>query len=84
MRLTLGEMNRDAAEIAQEALKLPQDGQLRLARALLENSEATGDVGAEAAWEKEIERRIQLVDSGLATGRPFADVLRDIDRQLSK
>jgi hypothetical protein len=38
----------------------------------------------EAAWEKEIERRIELVDSGLAKGRPFADVLRDIDRQLGR
>jgi len=41
-------------------------------------------VGAEAAWEQEIEGRIKLVDAGLARGRPFADVLRDIDRQLGR
>jgi hypothetical protein len=55
-----------------------------LARTLLEKSEAEGDQGVEAVWEQEIERRIQLIDTGLAKGRPFAHVLRDIDRQLGK
>jgi putative addiction module component (TIGR02574 family) len=77
-------MNRSFMEIAEEALTLPQNEQLRLARTLLEKAEASGDVGAEAAWEQEIERRIQKIDSGLAKGRPFADVLRDIDRQLGR
>ena len=77
-------MNRSFAEIAQEALTLSQDEQLRLARTLLEKAEACGDVGAEAAWEEEIERRIRKIDSGLAKGRPFAEVLRDIDRQLGR
>ena len=58
--------------------------QLRLARTLLEQSEAVGDVGVEAAWEEEIESRIKLVDAGMAKGRPFAEVVRDIDRQLGK
>jgi hypothetical protein len=75
-------MNRSFIEIAEEALTLPQREQLRLARTLLENAEAAGDVGAEAAWEEEIERRIHKIDAGLAKGRPFADVLRDIDRRL--
>jgi len=77
-------MNRDFAELTEEALRLPQNQQLRLARALLENTEARGDLGVESAWEEEIERRIQLVDSGLAKGRPLAEVLRDIDRKLGK
>ena len=77
-------MNRTLADITHEALRLPQQEQLRLARTLLEQSESVGDVGVEATWEEEIECRIKLVDSGLATGRPFADVVRDIDRQLGK
>jgi hypothetical protein len=36
----------------------------------------------EEAWEREIEHRIQTIDTGAATGRPFADVLRDINRKL--
>lgn len=77
-------MNRTWADIAEEALKLPQGEQLKLARTLLESSEATGDAEADAAWEQEIERRIQMIDAGLAKGRRFADVLRDIDRQLGR
>lgn len=77
-------MNRSFIEIAEEALSLPQNEQLKLARTLLESAEASGDVGAEAAWEEEIERRIQMVDAGLAKGRPFVDVLRDIDRRLGR
>lgn len=72
------------AEIAEKALKLPPGEQLRLARTLLEGNEAIGDSGAGDAWEQEIERRVQMIDAGLAKGRPFEDVLRDIDRQLGK
>jgi len=52
-------MSRSFAEITEEALSLPQGEQLKLARTLLERTEASGDVGAEAAWEEEIEHRIQ-------------------------
>jgi putative addiction module component (TIGR02574 family) len=77
-------MNRTFTEIAEEAMTLPQSEQLRLVRTLLEKVEASGDVGAEAAWEEEIERRIHKIDAGLAQGRPFADVLREIDRRLGR
>jgi len=77
-------MSRRLADIAEEALKLPQAEQLKLARTLLERSEATGDEEANAAWEEEIERRLQMIDAGLAQGRPFTDVLRDIDRHLGR
>jgi hypothetical protein len=77
-------MNRSVAELTEEALSLPQSDQLKLARALLENAEAKGDVEVAAEWEKEIEQRIQLVDSDLSKGRPFGDVLRDLDRRLKK
>jgi hypothetical protein len=77
-------MSRNLAEITDEALRLPEHEQLRLARTLPERSEAVSDVDADAAWEDEIESRIKLLDSGLAKGRPFADVLQDIDRQLGR
>jgi hypothetical protein len=77
-------MGRNLAQITDEALHLPEQEQLRLARTLLEHSEATGDLEVDTAWEREIESRIKLLDAGLAKGRPFGDVLRDIDRQLAK
>ena len=77
-------MTPELSEITEKALRLPQGEQLKFARTLLESSEASGDSGVESAWEQEIERRIQLIDAGLAKGRPFADVVRDIDRQLGR
>jgi hypothetical protein len=71
-------------EIVDEALRLPKEKQLELARTLLEKNEASGDLGVEAEWDKTIERRIQLIDSGLAKGRPFSDVLHDIDERLGR
>jgi hypothetical protein len=76
-------MSRSFIEIAEEALTLSTSQQLKLARTLLEKAEALGDTGAEAAWEQEIERRIHDIDSGLAKGRPFADVLREVDHRLA-
>lgn len=77
-------MSHTFAELTNEALQLPPGDQLRLARTLMEQAEAAGDLEVEAAWEEEMERRIELVDSGLAQGRPFTDVLQDIDRQLGR
>jgi hypothetical protein len=77
-------VNRSLEEIADEALALPQNEQLLLARTLLERAEAPSEDGAEAAWEAEIVRRVALIDSGQAKGRPFAEALRDIDRRLAK
>ena len=77
-------MSRNLAEITDEALRLPQHEQLRLARALLEQAEAFGNVDVDVAWDEEIERRVKLVDSGLAKGRPFAEVLQEVDRLLGR
>ena len=77
-------MSRNFTELRDEALRLPPQDQLRLARTLLEQAEAVGDLEVDAAWEEEIGRRIELVDSGLAKGRPFIDVLGNIDRQLGR
>ena len=77
-------MSRRFTDVAEDALTLPQPEQLRLARTLLEKAEAVGEVGSDAVWDEEIERRIQKIDAGLATGRPFSDVLRDVDARFGK
>ncbi len=74
----------EAGRVTQDALRLPHDEQLRLARTLLEKSEAMGDDDVEAAWEDEIERRIKSIDAGLAKSRPFAEVVAEVDRQLDR
>ena len=76
-------MSRTFEEITSDALALSKPEQIRLARVLLEENEPP-DPEAEAAWEQEIQRRIEQIDSGIAKGRPFADVLRDIDRKFGR
>jgi hypothetical protein len=77
-------VNRNVAEITEEALQLPQSDQYKLARVILENAELKGDSQDEQAWEEEIENRIALIKSGKAKGRPFAEVLLEIDQQLRR
>jgi putative addiction module component (TIGR02574 family) len=77
-------VNGTVTDIAEAAMKLSPREQLSLARTLLERAEATGDAEVDAVWEQEIERRIEMIDAGRAEGRPFADVLQDIDRQLGR
>ena len=76
-------MSRTFADLFKDALRLSQKEQLKLARTILENNEALRN-DVDDVWEAEIDRRIQTIDSGVAQGRPFADVVRDIDRQLSR
>jgi hypothetical protein len=77
-------VNRNVAEIAEEALQLPQNDQYKLARVLLENAEIKPAPDVDQAWEEEIEKRIAAIRSGKAKGRPFAEVLREIDQQLRR
>ena len=71
------------AELAREALDLPVRDRLKLARILLDLSEADQDFtpDAEAVWEAEIQARINAVKSGTARSRPAADVFADLDRR---
>ena len=77
-------MGRNVLEITEEALKLPHVEQYKLARLLLENAEAENLPGIEQSWNEEIERRIQAIDSGVAKGRTFAEVLKEVDLQLRR
>ena len=79
-------MIKPLSEVAKEAIELPQNERLRLARILLDLSDAPSDPAPEVeeAWEEEISRRIHSIDSGKAKGIPFEDVLHKIDTQFGK
>ena len=81
---SFGSMKREFSEIAEEVLSLPKSEQLRLVRTLLEQVEGFGEIGGEDAWEEEIQRRIEKIDSGLGKGRAFAEVLQEVDSQLGR
>ena len=62
--------------VAHDALILPPDQRLALARQLLDSVELEPEPGAEAAWEAEIVRRIARFKAGeskpISAGEVFA------------
>lgn len=73
MAKTLIEVTRDAAE-------LPASERLKLARILLDLSETNTEPLEEvqAAWDNEIERRLQELGAGVAKGVPLDEGKRGL------
>jgi putative addiction module component (TIGR02574 family) len=72
------------SEVAKDALELPPNQRLTLARILLDLSEPDQDYSpeVETAWEQEIERRIKAVKSGNAQSKSFDQVFAELDRRF--
>jgi putative addiction module component (TIGR02574 family) len=66
--------------LSEEALVLPPDQRLTLARRLLDSVDLEPDPGAEAAWEAEIARRIERLDSGASRSIPADEVFARLRR----
>jgi putative addiction module component (TIGR02574 family) len=66
--------------LSQQALVLPPDQRLKLARQLLDSVELEPEPGAEAAWEEEIARRIQRFDAGASEPIPANEVFARLRR----
>jgi putative addiction module component (TIGR02574 family) len=67
-------MTQQASELLQKALSLSEEERAELAGSLIESLDATVDEAAEAAWNQEIARRIEDLDSGKAKTVPWAEV----------
>ena len=72
------------SEVAKDALELPPNQRLTLARILLDVSEPGHDFSpeVETAWEKEIERRMEAIKSGNAQSKSFEQVFTELDRRF--
>jgi len=70
-------------DITRNALQLPPRQRLLLAGFLLEMDDVTSDLGADAAWEQEIQDRIKTVDSGGVTGVSYHEVMGEAARNLA-
>jgi putative addiction module component (TIGR02574 family) len=68
--------------VAHDALVLPPEQRLTLARQLLESVELEPQPGAEAAWQAEIARRITRLDAGEAKTIPAGEVFARL-RQIA-
>jgi putative addiction module component (TIGR02574 family) len=72
------------SELAKEALELPPPQRLTLARVLLDLTDDAGDSSpdADAAWEAEIQRRMDEVKAGRARFSSFEGVFERLDRRF--
>jgi putative addiction module component (TIGR02574 family) len=57
-------MTQEAHELLQRALALPENERAELAGNLISSLDATVDLDADAAWQQEVARRLQEVESG--------------------
>ena len=67
-------MKRDTAEILKEALTLPPEARAALADSLLDSLDSEIDEDREAAWQREIQRRIRELDSKAVSSVPWSEV----------
>jgi len=71
-------MNPSHKKVLQEALRLPAEARAALAGRLLESLDGPVDEDAEAAWSKEIARRIDDLDKGKVKTVPWSVARRQI------
>lgn len=67
-------MSTIVEELSARARMLPVEDRARLAEELLDSLLEGEDADAEAAWDREIERRVAEVEAGTAKLVPAADV----------
>jgi hypothetical protein len=75
-------MSRTAAELLEEARRLPADQRTWLIDSLLDGEPDVTPEAWEAAWGSEIRQRIDELDSGRAHAAPLEDVLARMDARL--
>jgi putative addiction module component (TIGR02574 family) len=67
-------MMQDAQELLKKALALPDKERVDLARSLIDSLDDTIDENAEAAWQEEMVRRLEDVQSGKVTTTSWDEV----------
>ena len=75
-------MARALADIEDDIAALSEKERAELLRKLIDDLDAPSDVGSEAAWLKESERRLNEIEAGTAQTFPADDVLREARKLL--
>jgi putative addiction module component (TIGR02574 family) len=71
-------------ELTAQAKTLPPEDRARLVEELLESLEPAPDPEVEAAWDREIERRVAEVEAGTADLIPAEDVHAEARRLVRR
>lgn len=70
-------------KVRAEALELPEADRAALAKDLLTSLDGVPDPEAEQAWDKEIRRRLEEIDSGKSVTISAEDVFQRIWQRLA-
>lgn len=76
-------MTKQTLELLQRALSLSDEERASLAYSLLDSLDTPADENVEAAWNREIARRIADLDSGKSKTVPREEVRAQISSLLS-
>lgn len=66
----------ESGELLKHALTLPEKERAELASSLIDSLDPTVDADAEVAWQEEISRRLEEVESGRVKTIPWEEVRR--------
>jgi putative addiction module component (TIGR02574 family) len=72
----------EARELLKQALTLPDEERAELAASLIDSLDTTVDNNVEAAWQEEIARRLDEMESGKVKGIPWEEVRRKAHKLL--
>ncbi len=77
-------MATELEKVVEQALSLPGLERLSVARRILESVEPEASEEVELAWEAEIIKRVEKIDSGTGTSRSWEEIKKDFDSRLSE
>ena len=77
-------MATELEKVVEQALSLPGSERLSVARRILESVEPEASEEVERAWEEEIVKRVEKIDSGTATYRSWEHIRRDFDSRFPR
>ena len=75
-------MTKGAQAVLADALRLDSSARAELAAEILASLDGPADPGAEAAWNDEIDRRIEAIEAGTIRLEPWEQVKRRIEKDL--
>jgi putative addiction module component (TIGR02574 family) len=80
----MAQMTPEVSKLLEQALSLSVEEQEALADSLIFNLGGKVDEGVQAAWDEEIKRRIEELDSGKAKTIPWEEVRERNLRKLPR
>jgi putative addiction module component (TIGR02574 family) len=75
-------MSKAIQTVLADALRLEPDARAEVAAELLASLDGPVDPDAEAAWDAEIDRRVEAIDAGAIGLESWSDVKRRIERDI--